>query len=113
MCGRLAAWFRELTEPPAEIVLLGIVGVCERVAIQAARLEVDRIVRDAGEWPSWLAYDPPARVGRGGRPISLVDESGRVMTFPTFAAAARHEGIVPIALRERITRVGNRAFIRF
>jgi hypothetical protein len=113
MCGRLAAWFRELNEPPVEIVLLGAVGIVERTAIQAARLEVDRIVRDAGgTWPGWLCHEPPAS-GRGGRPISLVDDSGRVVTFPTVAAAARHEGILTIALRERITRIGNRAFKRF
>jgi hypothetical protein len=106
MAGRLAAWFRELAKPPEEQVLLGSGGIRARVAVSIAKLEIRRIVRVCGEWPPWLCHSP--RWQRHS--MSLIAPSGRVLTFKTLAAAARHEGVLPIALTERITRRGNRAF---
>jgi hypothetical protein len=94
----LARLFRSIAEKPTEVMLLGTVGLHKAVAYQAAAL--------LGDWfPGALVEKPRRGGGRAGWPVSWI-KGGRVMIFPSRAAAARSVGVCRQTIARWLRRGG-------
>ena len=106
--GRLAEWFKSLSEAglqPVERVLIGRAGVHEKCARAIAKCRLEQIAAmagcPAGTWPDFIAMDKPANIGKKGVPVYADG-----VVYPSRAAAARAAGITRRAVWERMHRVG-------
>ena len=87
-----------LSVKPAEVVLLGSIGLHKAVAYKVAET--------LGAWFSGALVEKPRRGGgRAGWPVSRVTRGG-VKTFPSRAAAARWAGVCRQTIARRLRRGG-------
>jgi hypothetical protein len=94
--GRL---FRGLAEKPAEVTLLGSIGLRADVAYKAAEL--------LGTWfPGAMVEKPTRGGGPPGRPVSRIENGQVTATFPSRTAAAKALGVARRTMTRRLRRPG-------
>lgn len=103
----LVKWFRELTEEPLEVPLIGgNASLDEKAAIKLCRFmvhETNRLATGDTDQQADFLLNERHSGGRGcGRQVMRIDRDGTVTTWPSVMEAAKSLGVVPKCVRERL-----------